>query len=82
MTTRRFSHYITLFGIFITAIVGFYLFTWDRTFQIALVIATATAYIAWGIVHHWLHDDFYFEVVLEYGAIALAGSILAIILLL
>lgn len=79
---RHFPHYVTLFGILGSALIGFLLFSWDRTFQISLVVATMAAYAAWGIVHHWLHDDLYFEVVIEYAGIATLGGILAMSLLL
>lgn len=76
------THYIVLFGIFGTAIFGFILFSWDRAFQVSIIIATAASYISWGIVHHFVHRDLYPEVVVEYTAIAALGSILALTLLL
>ncbi|MBI2405940.1 hypothetical protein HYV21_02710 [Candidatus Microgenomates bacterium] len=79
---RRFSHYLVLFGLFAIALVGFSVFSWDKNFQIALIIALAVSYVTWGIVHHFLHDDLYFEVVVEYVGIALLGSIIIISLLL
>ncbi|MBI4058870.1 hypothetical protein HY404_01365 [Candidatus Microgenomates bacterium] len=79
---RHFSHYLVLLGILIIVIAGFKLFSFDRPFQIALVVASSLAYISWGIVHHWIHSDLYWEVVIEYTAIALLGSALILSLLL
>lgn len=80
--SRHFPHYLILFGILGIAVLGFALFSWDKNFQNATVIATAAAYIAWGIVHHWLHRDLYPEVVIEYIAIAVLGVVIALTLLL
>ena len=79
---RHFPHYVVLFGIFATAIGGFILFSWDKSLQIGLVVATAFSYVAWGIVHHFLHDDLYPEVVIEYIAVAALGSVLLLSVLL
>lgn len=76
--SRHFSHYLVLFGILATAVFGWLTFSYDRAFQIALIIATAASYVTWGVVHHFLHDDLYFEVVAEYLAIAVLGGILAL----
>lgn len=79
---RRFSHFMTLFGILCAFLVGFVIFSWDKAFQLSLVIAAMASYVSWGIVHHFLHDDLYIKVVVEYLGIAVLGSILAISLLL
>ena len=79
---RHFPHYVVLLGIFTVALFGFSVFSWDRAFRIAIVIAISASYVSWGIVHHFLHDDLYPEVVVEYVGIALLGSVLAITLLL
>ena len=42
----------------------------------AVSIATAVAYVAWGIVHHLLHKDLHIETVVEYVAIAALGLII------
>lgn len=81
MTAHHFPHYVALLGIFVCAIIGFSLFPWDRVFQLSVVIATSASYVAWGIVHHFLHDDLYFEVVVEYVSIALLGTVIGITLL-
>lgn len=78
---RKLPHYVALFGILGAAILGFILFSWDRPFQLSLGLATAVSYATWGIVHHWLHDDLYPEVVVEYAGIAVLGCVFAITLL-
>ncbi|MBI4057780.1 hypothetical protein HY405_00440 [Candidatus Microgenomates bacterium] len=71
-------HYTVLVGLIVATAAGFILFPYDRMFQIALVVALAVSYVTWGIVHHWIHDDLYFEVVLEYLSIAILGSAIVI----
>ena len=73
---KHLSHYLGLIGVFAAAVVGIYVFGYDRSLQMAVVIATAAAYVAWGIVHHWLHRDLYLSVVIEYLVVAILGVIL------
>lgn len=55
--SKHFPHYISLIGIFIAGILGFYFFSYDRFFQTAIVIALALSYVSWGIIHHAIHKD-------------------------
>lgn len=80
--SKKFPHYVALFGILGAAIFGFFLFPWDKDFQISLVVATGAAYAAWGVIHHYLHNDLYLETVVEYLGTAILGSALLITLLL
>lgn len=42
------------------------------------VIVGATAYVTWGIIHHWRRGDLHLKVVLEYIGIAILGVALAL----
>lgn len=75
-------HYLSLFGILFVAFLGFYFFSYDRTFQISIAIALAAAYVAWGIVHHYIHKDLHFSVVMEYVAVSIVGLIIIYALIL
>lgn len=70
---RDLPHYLTLFGILFAGFIGFTLFSYDKGFQIAVAVAAASAYVIWGIVHHFLHKDLYLEIVFEYIAVAVLG---------
>ena len=70
---RDLPHYLTLFGILFAGFVGFTLFSYDKGFQVAVAIATASAYVIWGVVHHFLHKDLHFETFVEYLAVAVLG---------
>lgn len=71
-------HYFPLVGIFAAGALAFWLFSYDRQFQMGVVGAVAVAHVVWGVVHHYLMKDLSMEVVLEYVAISLLG--LAVVL--
>ena len=73
--TKHLSHYVPLFGLLAAGFVAFWLFSYDRVFQIATVISTALAYVLWGIVHHYIHRDLNVSVIVEYLVIASLGLV-------
>jgi hypothetical protein len=73
--TKHFPHYFPLLGIFVAAIIGFSVFSYDRSFQVLISIAVAVSYVVWGIIHHYLHHDLYLEVVIEYLIVAALGLV-------
>lgn len=75
---RHLPHYLSLFGILLAGFSGLILFSYDRNFQMAVAIATAAAYVAWGIIHHYIHKDLYWEVVAEYAAISILGLVIIV----
>lgn len=72
---RHLPHYMALFGILLASFAGLILFSYDRSFQMAVAIATAVAYVFWGIAHHTLHKDLHLETVIEYIVIASLGLV-------
>lgn len=85
MSTKHFKdlpHYIPLFGILGAGTMAFFVFSYDKQFQIGVAISIAGGHLAWGIVHHLMHNDFRPEIVLEYLAISILGlvAILSLIL--
>ncbi|OGM20602.1 hypothetical protein A2955_03205 [Candidatus Woesebacteria bacterium RIFCSPLOWO2_01_FULL_37_19] len=74
--TRHIQHYLPLIGVFLVGILGFRMFAYDRVFQSVIVVATAASYVAWGFVHHHIHDDLHLSVILEYIAIAFLGVVI------
>lgn len=73
---RDIPHYLSLFGILIAGFAGLILFSYDRGFQSSVAIATASAYVVWGVVHHAIHRDLYWETVAEYLVIAILGLVI------
>lgn len=76
--TKNMSHYIPLLGIFISALLGFWLFAYDRQFQLAVSLATTISYVVWGIVHHTIHKDFCLEIFFEYLMFAAVGFLILV----
>lgn len=79
---KHIPHYISLFGIFIAGILGLYLFSYDKAFQIGIAVALSLVYVSWGIIHHVIHKDIYLSVVLEYVAVAILGLVMVVSLIL
>lgn len=77
MFSRKFfhhlPHYLPLVGVYLAGLVAFILFSFDRQFQIGIVIAVAISHVVWGMVHHHVHKDLSLEIVVEYFAIAIMG---------
>jgi len=75
------QHYTPLIGIFLAGILGFAIFSYDKVFQAAVIIAVAVAYFFWGLIHHSIHEDLQVSIVLEYAAIAAIGVVMVFSLL-
>ena len=80
--SKHLPHYFVLFGVLFAGILAFILFSYDRTFQTIVAVAVAISYVIWGLVHHSIHRDLYFSVVLEYLAIAAFGMVMVFSLIL
>lgn len=78
---RDLPHYISLFSIFVAGIIGFYVFSFDRTFQLAVVFSVSLAYVSWGVIHHTIHKDICLSIVLEYIAISILGAVMLLSLI-
>lgn len=74
-------HYFFLLLIFVIGTGLFFSFHFDRFLQFLVIVATAFAYFLWGIIHHYLEDNLYFKVVVEYFLIALLGTIVLLSLI-
>ena len=79
--TRHLVHFIPLYGILIASIAGVYIFSYDKSFQLASASAGAAGYFVWGIVHHYIHEDLSWEIVFEYAAISVLGLVIVYSLL-
>lgn len=47
--------------------------SFDRTFQIGVIVATTFFYVLWGIMHHLMNHDLHMKIVIEYILIGLFG---------
>jgi hypothetical protein len=76
MTKKHLIHYLSLFAILTFSVFGFYLFSYDRQIQMAIMISAGVAYVVWGAVHHKMHGDLKFAVLLEYLIFAFLGVLI------
>lgn len=72
---RHLPHYLSLIGILAVGTAGFVIFSYDKVFQMGILLAVAAGYLAWGIVHHAIHRDLNLSVVIEYFVIAILGFV-------
>ncbi|MBL7036858.1 hypothetical protein ISR94_03405 [Candidatus Microgenomates bacterium] len=79
--SKHLPHYISLIGIFVATVLAFYLFSYDRFFLVGVSLAFSLAYIAWGIIHHLIHKDLTFLVVIEYISMSVLGLIIILSLI-
>jgi hypothetical protein len=70
---RHLPHYLSLFGILIAGIIAFVVFSYDRIFQIGVLVAISAAYVVWGVTHHTIHKNLHFSVFIEYLVVAVLG---------
>lgn len=75
------NHYIPLVGIMLAGALGIIHFSYDRLFQASLAVAVAFSYFVWGVIHHYLHQDLDFSVLVEYFALAALGLMVILSLL-
>ena len=73
---EHFGHYLALVFI-LTFGIGALLF-FQRTPQMQIISAflTASFYVLWGIVHHYVEKDLQIRVVIEYIMVALLGFLI------
>lgn len=75
-------HYMLLGGVLLAGFAGLIIFSYDKNFQVAVALATGISYVAWGLIHHYIHRDLHFEVFIEYAAVALLGIVVLFSLIL
>lgn len=70
---KHIQHYLPLLGLFTAGIIGFSVFSFDRSFQFFITLGVSFAYVTWGVVHHYLHKDLHLSVIIEYIIFAALG---------
>ena len=75
---RHFSHYFSLIGIMVATVVGFFAFSYDKNFQLAVITAFCVAYFFWGVVHHIVHKNLSLQIMIEYAVFAALGFVIGV----
>lgn len=79
---KHLKDYLALFSILAAAIFFFFYFRFNRQAQTGVVLATAAAYVIWGMIHHLGAKDFHWRILAEYLIVATLASLVVIFLLL
>ena len=79
--TRHLQHYISLLAIVGVSLWGFLSFPQDKTFQSAIAITFGVAFVAWGIIHHHIHEELHSRIIWEYIATAVLGVVVLLFVL-
>ncbi len=74
--TKHLLHYLPLIAVFLAGLLAFWLFSYNRVFQIIVAVVVAVSYVVWGVIHHAIHKDLYLSTVVEYIVIASLGLII------
>lgn len=78
---KHLKHYLALFSILAFAVLLFFYFGYNRQAQEGIIVATAAAYVIWGIIHHLIDKDFHWRILIEYLVVASLAAILLLYLL-
>lgn len=78
---KHIPHYVSLLSIFGAGLIGFYVFSYDKYFIMAIAVSLTLAYVSWGIVHHGAHKDLCWSVIFEYLALGVLGLVLILSLI-
>ena len=78
---KHLPHYISLISIFAAAFIGFWYFSYDKVFQIAISVALSLSYISWVVIHHTVHKDISLTIVFEYIAVSVLGLVMMVSLI-
>jgi len=75
---RHVPHLLSLAAVLLAGVGGWVAFPYDRGFQMVMAVGLPVAYFIWGVIHHAIHEDLYWRVVVEYAVVAAIGATLMI----
>lgn len=79
--TKHIAHFTPLIGVLVFTVVGFFLFSYDKTFQAVVIVSASVSYVVWGLIHHHLHDEVHLPVIIEYVSVAALGLVVGLSLI-
>lgn len=68
---HHFVHYLLLVLILITGFVMFLIAPQYNISRFCVIISTTSAYVLWGIIHHWVEKRLDVRIIIEYMLIGL-----------
>jgi len=70
---KHLVHYLVLLFLLVSGGLSFFYFQRFPQAQIVSAFLTASFYVLWGVIHHYLEGDLHLRVVVEYMAVAILG---------
>ncbi|PIV00372.1 hypothetical protein COS54_03180 [Candidatus Shapirobacteria bacterium CG03_land_8_20_14_0_80_39_12] len=70
---KHLVHYLVLLFLLVSGGLSFFYFQRFSQAQIVSAFLTASFYVLWGVIHHYLEGDLHLRVVVEYMAVAILG---------
>lgn len=75
------KHYLSLLAILSIGFGLFWIFNFNRQIQIWITIGLGVTYVLWGVLHHSIKKEFYWQIVWEYLLVAIFACVIIIFLL-
>lgn len=69
--SRHPLHYFILLCIELVGLWGVFWFSFQPLMQLAILVGMSSAYVVWGVIHHYEHRDLHVKIVFEYLLVAL-----------
>ncbi len=73
---EHFGHYLVLLFILTFGAFAFFYFQRHPQAQTVSIFLTASFYVLWGIIHHYLEGNLHIRIIFEYLAVALLGFLI------
>ena len=77
---KHFWYYLSLTIILTLGLVLIVLTAYDKQLQMMVIVMTTIIYVAWSLLHHYLHHSLTVKIVIEYILIASLGLTLSLFL--
>ena len=78
---KEFKQYLELLAFLSVGFGLFWIFNYDRSYQIYITIVMGIGYVIWGAIHHLSKKEFYWHILFEYIAVSLVACTIVIYLL-
>lgn len=70
---KHFGYYLSLIAIVGIGVYFIWTYTYSREAKVRSALIVALFYIFWGILHHALHHDLHWKIVVEYVLMGMLG---------
>lgn len=75
------SYHLSLLLVLTLGVVLAYYSRGNKQLEMMVLVGIASAYVLWGVIHHYVMHDLTYKIVIEYIAMASLGLVLALFLI-